>query len=1214
MTIETICEKAGYRLEYLQSLRSELDEKASELGLDIQWMINRLSTFSCKSDFSRLKREYAINENLQQLLSVYHNLLCRGAPTYPTDQIERFLISEVSKLIPIEESNDERIIAFRDTLTGTGKEEWLNFLVKAHATIDSRCDKLQGVQDSDEEKEFLESVSEEVGPSVFQLIECQRLLETMTGTSDMKEVYEQRVDFSLETRSTKKVIEIDGEHHEEEKQSRLDNQRDAILKKNNWDVHRIPAKTVRQRQIDEVLEDLKKAFSHDPFLSMARENFNQPLNRTEYGRAALLLVLAPIAIARIQWAFNWALIKGKLNLGQQTVKIAVVEEDIPCAFLAVWDLVKSLNHLKTLAGFESSLPGIELEVIRSNDFESLPDGIGSVPIDPCLHVHISKMDEINNTMKNQFDLVISISSLRIGTKLPTLRFGQNNWIAINSVFSPRGASPRFDSASPISYCVQKENHPELLFLLQWIFRKKRFLDGQLEILERSLANKDVIGLLPTGGGKSLCYQLSALLQPGMTIIVDPLISLMHDQVDNLKLLQIDSMACLSSDQSVQERNEIIERMAQRFLLMLFISPERLQIQNFREKLGEVCSHTLIPYLVIDEAHCISEWGHDFRPSYLRLADTARRICLHREFRPSVIGLTGTASIVVIGDIQREIGINEKSAIIRPKTFDRKELEYDLVKCRSDAKDSNVRAKILGLPQKFQTSMDSFFTSENAGIIFCPHVNGPYGIIAVANKVRQSMHDLIHNVVIFSGKQPKDQNQQEWKQIKRDNQKAFKDNKAQLMVATNAFGMGIDKPNIRYIIHYNIPTSLEAFYQEAGRAGRDKKPALCIVIFSGELLRWKELNTGDLSVEELMKMMKIPYNQQDDIYRMLYLHGISWHGIEPELEYTMNLVNQKIMPATKRLSDDDRGKFLLPFKAESESDDENRIREEKALYRLSILGVISDYTLDHNTKQFEVEVVSRSDEFLKSALLSYFGRYKTPEYRSIASQRLELSKGQTVLEKCIRVMLEFVYEEIEMKRRQAIFNMAQAVETSSDGEQFRNQLMVYMEESRFNQLLMEIAKKMEPMEWVKVASEATDITSAIQLRGACMRVSESYPDHPGILILSAFSEIMIPQPSADMAIGEFRRAIRTIAKLPEKEDTRNAVAGFLELISQKHLPLLDSVCYVVLEGFPRRDMARLILKYAEIESDGVALALKILLESALDKTRRARAHIIGGELD
>lgn len=142
MTSETSYERAGYCLEYLQFLRSEMDGLASLLGLDIQWMIDRLCTFSCESDFSKFNKDYSMNENWTQLLSVYHNLLSRGVPTYPTFQIEEFLTSEVSKVIPIEESGDERIIAFRDQLTGVQKEEWLKVLVQAYAAIDYRCDSL----------------------------------------------------------------------------------------------------------------------------------------------------------------------------------------------------------------------------------------------------------------------------------------------------------------------------------------------------------------------------------------------------------------------------------------------------------------------------------------------------------------------------------------------------------------------------------------------------------------------------------------------------------------------------------------------------------------------------------------------------------------------------------------------------------------------------------------------------------------------------------------------------------------------------------------------------------------------------------------------------------------------------------------------------------------------------------------------------------------
>ncbi|MFC1803530.1 DEAD/DEAH box helicase, partial [Thermoproteota archaeon] len=161
------------------------------------------------------------------------------------------------------------------------------------------------------------------------------------------------------------------------------------------------------------------------------------------------------------------------------------------------------------------------------------------------------------------------------------------------------------------------------------------------------------------------------------------------------------------DQTTQERNVVIDRMVQNKIIMLFISPERLQIHSFREKLSEICLYTLIPYLVIDEAHCVSEWGHDFRPSYLRLASNARKLCQYKGLKPSVIALTGTASWIVLSDMQREIEVYEDEAIITPETFDRQELEYDVIKCATDEKISKITAKILELPSKFNTSRDLF---------------------------------------------------------------------------------------------------------------------------------------------------------------------------------------------------------------------------------------------------------------------------------------------------------------------------------------------------------------------------------------------------------------------------------------------------------------------------------------------------------------------------
>jgi ATP-dependent DNA helicase RecQ len=628
----------------------------------------------------------------------------------------------------------------------------------------------------------------------------------------------------------------------------------------------------------------------------------------------------------------------------------------------------------------------------------------------------------------------------------------------------------------------------------------------------------------------------------------------------------------------------------------------------------MCLHTFVPYIVIDEAHCVSEWGHDFRPSYLRLADTARKVCRYREHKPTVIALTGTASWDVLTDIRREIDVKEEEAVITPKSFDRKELEFEVVKCSSDEKIPNLVAKIRELPHKFKMSEDAFFTNENAGIVFCPHVNGQYGITRVAYEIHKQLPNLIKNLGIYSGAEPRLFNDvQTWKQTKIENQRAFKEDKLQLMVATKAFGMGIDKPNIRYTIHYNIPISLEAFYQEAGRAGRDRKKAVCIVVFSGGSSFWKELNTADFSIEKIFQMPQKKYRRdEDDVDRLLYFHKNAWVGIEKELQQIMKLFNQKIAPVIEKMNYGDEKLFLLPFSAESGSNGKNFGKTEKALCRLSVLGLISDYTLDYKTKQFEVKVVRRSDESIKSALLEYFARYKYPEYGNVVSQRIEMVQGQSVLEKCVRVMLEFVYEAIEKKRRLAMFHMAEAADTSSTNETFRTQLLDYLEKSEFTQQLEDIAKKMDPLEWVNLASKVEDFDSASHLRGGCRRSRESYPDHPGLLLLSAFSRTMIHTLPTAMAIVEFQRAVKLLAKPPENKDTRKALASFLEMIKQKRPPLADKFCGIVLEGFPQRDMARTVLKYVDTASESGMFALEILLETTLEKTKHVRVHILGGE--
>ena len=600
-------------------------------------------------------------------------------------------------------------------------------------------------------------------------------------------------------------------------------------------------------------------------------------------------------------------------------------------------------------------------------------------------------------------------------------------------------------------------------------------------------------------------------------------------------------------------------------------------------------------------------GMIFDLLYLRLARNARKSCLPSGFTPSIIALTGTASWDVLIDIQREIDLYDEKGVVIPETFDRKELEFEVEKCTSDEKIQKITSKIRGLSKKFQMSETTFFTEENAGIIFCPHVNNSFGIIEVRNKIQRDMADLIKGIGIYGGTTPKGFESNEWKRSKIENQKAFKENQLQLMVATKAFGMGIDKPNVRYTIHYNIPISLEAFYQEAGRAGRDKKKAICIIIFSGQSLAWKKQDIIASSVEKL-KEQEQSYGNQDDVTRLLYFHTKAWQGVEKEFDMLKHLVDQKILPILVGLHDSERSKFLLPFENSVDSED---IGLEKALYRLSIMGLVSDYTLDYHNRQFNVEVTKHTDEFLKYSLLDYFGRYKHAEYRELAAQKIDSVKENTMLEKCLRVFLEFVYEEIEKKRRRAIFNMAEVADAYSNSESFRNELLNYLEKSQFTQLLNEISKKLAPMEWVDIALKVEDVDSANHLLGGCRRALESNPEHPGLIFLNAFSKLIIPTHQNDLPYYEFQRAIKSLTLSPE---LFRALNEFMEIINRKRPSFIEDFCFIVLDEFPQRDFARSVLMYSSVKSQGGRLALRILLQAILEKIKQVNANISGGVLN
>ncbi|HGG0583242.1 MULTISPECIES: DNA helicase RecQ [Bacillus] len=329
-------------------------------------------------------------------------------------------------------------------------------------------------------------------------------------------------------------------------------------------------------------------------------------------------------------------------------------------------------------------------------------------------------------------------------------------------------------------------------LLASYFGYSSFRRGQDETIKNVLDGKDTVCIMPTGGGKSICYQIPALVFEGTTLVISPLISLMKDQVDTLVQNGI-SATYINSSISIAEANQRIQLAKQGHYKLLYVAPERLDSMEFVDQLIDM----KIPMIAIDEAHCISQWGHDFRPSYLHI----HRILDYLPEKPLVLALTATATPQVRDDICNTLEINQENTIMT--TFERENLSFSVIK----GQDRN--AYLVDYIRQNQ---------KESGIIYA----------ATRKVVDQLYEDLMKAGVSVSkyhaGMSDIDRNEQ---------QELFLRDEVSVMVATSAFGMGIDKSNIRYVIHYQLPKNMESYYQEAGRAGRDGLDSTCILLYSSQ---------------------------------------------------------------------------------------------------------------------------------------------------------------------------------------------------------------------------------------------------------------------------------------------------------------------------------------------------------------------------------------------
>ncbi|MDR1721966.1 MAG: RecQ family ATP-dependent DNA helicase [Methanobrevibacter sp.] len=819
----------------------------------------------------------------------------------------------------------------------------------------------------------------------------------------------QAVDFYLPQGNL--VIEIDGSQHKEPSQMKLDEKRDKYLNKNGIYVVRIDVSDLEnenkrfKEKIAEILKILKRSdrvenyrkalFSNENTIKTSEnsensENNNIEANNNEHTNNTNNKERYDLeVIIRFQLLLLSLLQRGVIDIEEEEWEFFIKSpnsNDKNLFAIATEDLFLYIENLCGLGKLKFNRPKIVLKNEKSSN------NCISIDFDLFKRWDESYIDWETIFIRNDyFDNFVLIDD-------------KNNEITYPYDFF------KISTGKPIKYNIEEGDFQinNLLFFLKEIFGFDKFREGQLSIIKAELnmfseKKKGMIGILPTGAGKSICYIYCCLLQPSTTLVVEPIISLMIDQKRNLfSEFGIDRSSYISSMQSGEEKEIVIEKFKKGKYLFIWTSPERFQTVNFREALG----YLDVIYVIIDEVHCLSEWGHDFRVSYLTLTKTIKKYFE----KVKLVGLTATASQFVLNDLKFEFNISSED-VKSVYSMNRDELHFSIIKERKGKKLYLVSDL---LKNRIANMIPNEKKEISSGIIFTINVNGPVGCRWLVNminnfKIIKKEFKTKFKTKKFAAAYYGGLKSEKKKQLQAD----FINDEIPLIVGTKSLGMGLNKKNIDFTIHYSLPYSLESFYQEAGRAGRNKQKSDCYIIYSPEKCDKKiieEIFSINTSPERLKKINKAKF-LKNDLSSIFYLWNKSNDTIENDLKNMQWVLDQ--------LENDNLINLNPKY---------DKLKVERALYRLYLLGMVEDWTIrnwDKKNGSIFVKICDYSEKTVFNHLDQYIRKYDSDYNENRSHERYErfhdaLSDiNLTQIDRYMKALLSWTFDNINYSRRMSI---------------------------------------------------------------------------------------------------------------------------------------------------------------------------------------------------